>query len=96
MPYTRKNNTRNSKHRKPKKNLFQKRLSKEFYESFTYDSYLAQMTSNPKLFSNLFMMKLRSGFPPSQNILKRVMESKNPDMQPVRNFIEYNRMQFKN
>ena len=95
MPYQRRNNRRNNRNqrrpRKPSEDPILKQARGLFYKPFTFQGYLKSMSSNPKLYSALFMMKLRAGFAPTPSEIEYILNSNRPELNDISEFLQKNR-----
>lgn len=95
MPYQRRNNRRNNRNqrrpRQPREDPILKQARGMFYQPFTFQGYLKNMSSNPKLYSMLYLMKLRVGFVPSVGEMEYILKSNRPELSEISEFLRKNR-----
>ena len=79
MPYKKRNTKKfvKNQHRTSPNEAFENRVKSEMKQPFTFENYMKNFGANEKLYGELFVRRLRTGFYPSDEIVDRVMSSGN-------------------
>lgn len=72
---------------KGKQSVIDKQFHTEMRKPFTFEGYLKDFWKNEKLYSELFLGKLRNGFCPSDEVVNKIMSSNNERYGDIKRFL---------